>query len=326
MQLDGLVRSQYHRRIDTKLKLLPYYKTKLGQAFCGDALEVLKDIPPNSIDLVITSPPFALRRKKSYGNVSPEEYCDWFWPFAKAISRVLKPRGSFVLDIGGSWNRGEPTRTLYHFELLLRLCRPRGPFNLAQEFYWYNPAKIPSPAQWVTIKRIRVKDAVNPIWWLAKSDKPKASNRRVLRPYSKSMERLLAKGYNEGPRPSGHVVSGTWGRRQVGAIPPNLLIAANTRSTDEYLQACRKNKLDIHPARFVRAVPEFFTRFLTRPDDTVLDPFAGSNVVGEVAELLGRKWISMEIDEKYVVGSAFRFQNVGQKVLRTYLRQRRRVK
>lgn len=304
----------------------PYYKTKMGQAYCGDALDVLKDIPPNSVDLVITSPPFALRRKKSYGNVSPEEYVDWFWPFAKAISRVLKPRGSFVLDIGGSWNRGEPTRTLYHFELLLRLCKPRGPFHLAQEFYWYNPAKMPSPAQWVTVKRIRVKDAVNPIWWLAKSGKPKASNRRVLKPYTMSMERLLAKGYNEGPRPSGHVVSAKWQRRQRGAIPPNLIIAANTRSTDKYLQACRKHKLEVHPARFVQAVPEFFIRFLTRPDDTVLDPFAGSNVVGAVAENLKRKWISIEISEKYVIGSAFRFQNVGARVLKRHRQQGRKTK
>ena len=307
-------------------KLLPYYKTGFGQAYCGDALEVLKHIPPNSVDLVITSPPFALRRKKSYGNVSPEEYGDWFWPFAKAISHILKSRGSFVLDIGGSWNRSQPTRTLYHFELLLKLCKSHGPFRLAQEFYWYNPAKMPSPAQWVTVKRIRVKDAVNPIWWLAKSAKPKASNRRVLKPYTKSMERLLARGYNEGPRPSGHVVSGKWQRRQRGAIPPNLIIAANTRSTDKYFQACRDHKLEVHPARFVRAVPEFFIRFLTRPGDTVLDPFAGSNVVGKVAEDLGRNWISIEIAEEYVVGSAFRFQNVGKGALSKFMRRKEKTK
>jgi len=237
----------------------PVYETELGVAYCANCLDVLKTIPSTSIDLVMTSPPFALRRKKSYGNVSAEEYCDWFWPFAQEIARVLKRRGSFVLDIGGSWNKGNPTRTLYHFELLLRLCGAKGPFRLAQEFYWYNPARMPAPAQWVTIERVRVKDAVNPIWWLARSARPKASNRRVLKPYTKSMENLLAKGYNDGPRPSGHVVSKKWGRRQKGAIPPNLIIAANTKSNDPYMRACRQRGLEVHPARFVEAVPEFVT-------------------------------------------------------------------
>lgn len=300
------------------IKLHSYYKTGLGRAYCADAIEVLRSIPENSIDLIVTSPPFALRRKKRYGNVPPEEYCDWFWPFAKAIYGVLKPRGSFVLDIGGSWNLGEPTRTLYHFELLLRLCKPHGPFYLAQELYWYNPAKMPTPAQWVTVQRIRVKDAVNPIWWLAKSRRPKASNRRVLKPYTPSMERLLSKGYNAGPRPSGHVVSDKWQRRQKGAIPPNIVIAANTRSTDRYLEACKEHRIEINPARFVEDVPEFFIKFLTRPGDTVLDPFAGSNVVGEVAEHLRRRWISVELNEEYVIGSAFRFGSLGETLIRRH--------
>ena len=293
---------------------VPVYSTKLGEAYCANCLEVLASVPEGSVDLVITSPPFALRRKKSYGNVSAAQYCDWFWPHAQAISRVLKRRGSFVLDIGGSWQKGRPTRTLYHFELLLRLCGSDGLFHLAQEFYWYNPAKMPAPAQWVTVERIRVKDAVNPIWWLSKSPRPKASNRRVLTPYTASMERLLAKGYNEGPRPSGHVVSGKWGRRHRGAIPPNLITAANTRSSDRYVRECRARGLEVHPARFVRAVPEFFIKFLTRPGDLVLDPFAGSNVVGEVAERLGRRWLSVEVLRDYVVGSAFRFQELGEAV------------
>jgi site-specific DNA-methyltransferase (cytosine-N4-specific) len=138
------------------------------------------------------------------------------------------------------------------------------------------------------------------------------------------MERLLARGYNQGPRPSGHVVSGKWRRRQGGAIPPNLIIAANTMSTDEYLQACRQHALEVHPARFVRAIPEFFIRFLTRSGDTILDPFAGSNVVGKVAEDLGRKWISVEINETYVAGSSYRFQRVNSKPLGEYFKRRRR--
>lgn len=216
---------------------------------------------------------------------------------------VYSINGSFVLDIGGSWNKGEPTRTLCHFELLLRLCGANGPFRLAQEFYWYNPAKMPAPAQWVTIERVRVKDAVNPIWWLAKSARPKASNRRILKPCTKSMENLLAKDYNEGPMPSGHVVSKNWGRRHKGSIPANLIIAANTRSNDPYVRACKERGLEVHPARFVEAIPEFFVKFLTRRGDLVLDPFSGSNVVGEVAEHLERRWISIEINGTYVVGS-----------------------
>ena len=294
----------------------PLYKTKFGKAYCADCLDVLKKIPPESIDLVITSPPFALRRKKSYGNVSAEKYCEWFWPYAQAIARVLKRNGSFVLDIGGSWNRGEPTRTLYHFDLLLQLCGSDGPFRLAQEFYWYNPAKMPAPAQWVTIERVRVKDAVNPIWWLSKTARPKASNRRVLRPYSKSMRELLQKGYNHGPRPSGHVVSKSWGKRQNGSIPPNLIIAANTKSNDSYLRGCKEHGIEVHPARFVDAIPEFFIKFLTRKGDKVLDLFSGSNVVGSVAERLQRKWISIEISRKYVVGSAFRFNGIHKKLSR----------
>ena len=295
------------------------YKTNFGKAYYGNSLEVLKQIKTESIDLVIMSPPFALQRKKSYGNVPPEEYCEWFWPYAELVSKVLKPNGSFVFDIGGSWKKGEPIRTLYHFELLLKLCGPNGLFKLAQEFYWYNPAKMPAPAQWVTIERIRVKDSVHPIWWLSKVSRPNADNRRVLQPYKKSMERLFKKGYNAGSRPSGHVVSKKWGKNNKGAIPPNLIEAANTKSNDKYLNGCRKYGLQPNPARFVDSIPEFFIKFLTQPGDMVLDPFAGSNVVGEVAERLKRRWISVEIDKEFAFGSALRFDGVGKKIINKYL-------
>ncbi|MBN1844313.1 MAG: site-specific DNA-methyltransferase [Sedimentisphaerales bacterium] len=285
----------------------PVYTTDFGSAYCADSREFLSRIPDSSVNLVITSPPFALRRKKSYGNVSAAEYIDWFWPFAEQILRVLKRDGSFVLDIGGSWNKGEPTRSLYHFDLLLRLCGEKGLFKLAQEFYWYNPAKMPAPAEWVTIRRVRVKDAVQPIWWLSKTARPKANNRWVLTPYKNSMKELLSKGYNAGVRPSGHVVSKQWGQDNGGAIPPNIIQTSNTRSNDPYIRACRERGLEIHPARFSERVPEFFITFLTRPGNVVVDPFAGSNMVGQVAERLRRRWISVEINNEYVVGSKYRF-------------------
>jgi DNA modification methylase len=288
-----------------------YYSTTRGKAYHADSVELLRHMPSRSVNLVLTSPPFALRRKKSYGNVSAEEYIDWFLPFAVEIHRVLKNDGSFVLDIGGSWNKGEPTRSLYHFELLIRLCRDEGLFRLAQEFYWYNRAKMPAPAQWVNVERVRVKDAVQPIWWLAKTPRPKACNRWVLQPYSKSMLALLKNGYNAGPRPSGHVVSKKWGIDNGGAIPNNLIEVSNTKSNDPYIGECRKYGIEVHPARFADKIPEFFIKFLTRPRNLVLDPFAGSNVVGHVAEGLKRRWISIELKEDYVVGSAFRFGEVG---------------
>jgi site-specific DNA-methyltransferase (cytosine-N4-specific) len=90
----------------------------------------------------MTSPPFGLVRKKTYGNEDAEEYCNWFRPFAEGFKRVLKDNGSLVIDIGGAWKPGMPTRSLYHFELLIMLCREYG-FHLCQEHFWWNPSKLP---------------------------------------------------------------------------------------------------------------------------------------------------------------------------------------
>jgi site-specific DNA-methyltransferase (cytosine-N4-specific) len=284
--------------------LAPAYTTRLGRAYHADARQVLGRLAADSVALVLTSPPFALRRQKAYGNVAATEYVEWFWPFAQEIQRVLKPDGSFVLDLGGAWNPGTGTRSLYPYELVLRLSRL---FHLAQEFYWYNPSKLPTPAEWVTIRRTRVKDAVTTLWWFSKTASPQADNRRVLRPYSRSMRRLLRDGYQVAQRPSQHEIGPHFQRDNGGAIPPNLLSIPNTCSSDAYLRRCRSAGLPIHPARFVPGVPEFFIRFLTRERDLVVDPFAGSNVTGQEAEALGRRWVSAEINADYVAGSRLRF-------------------
>jgi site-specific DNA-methyltransferase (cytosine-N4-specific) len=184
---------------------------------------------------------------------------------------------------------------------------------LAQDFYWYNPAKLPSPAEWVTVRRIRVKDAVNTVWWLSKSVKPKADNRRVLQPYSKSMLDLLKNGYKPKLRPSGHDISPKFSNNRGGSIPPNLLSIANTESNGTYLRACRDFGIKPHPARFPHPLPEFFVKFLTEEGDLVLDPFAGSNVTGEVAERLNRKWLAIELSADYLAASEFRFREAPHK-------------
>lgn len=289
-----------------KNRLTPAYTTRLGRAFQGDALDVLTHLPDESVSLVFTSPPFALRRQKAYGNVTADEYIQWFWPIVEQIQRVLKKDGSFVMELGGAWNRGSGTRSLFPYELLLKLGKI---FYLAQDFYWYNPSRLPTPAEWVTIRRTRVKEAVTHIWWLSKTTEPQADNRRVLVPYSKSMKRLLKDGYQPAMRPSQHEIGPHFQKDNGGAIPPNVLTVPNTRSHDDYLFKCRAAGLPIHPARFPRELPEFFIRFLTREDDTVLDPFAGSNVTGQVAESLARRWTSIEINADYVAGSKLRFDD-----------------
>ena len=197
-------------------------------------------------------------------------------------------------------------RSIYQYELLVRLCKEVG-FFLAQEFYHYNPARLPTPAEWVTIRRIRVKDSVNTVWWLSKTPNPKADNRKVLKPYSQSMKQLLKNGYKAKIRPSGHDISDKFQKDNQGAIPPNLLEIANTESNSTYLRRCKAAEIRPHPARFPQGFAEFFIKFLTDEGDTVLDPFAGSNTSGFVAQTLQRRWISFEINEDYVMGSRYRF-------------------
>ncbi len=290
------------------INLPPYYSTNYGAAYLGDSLNLIKKIPENSINLIVTSPPFALTRKKEYGNESADKYIEWFLPFASEFKRVLAEDGSFVLDLGGAYLRGNPVRSIYQYELLVKLCKEVG-FYLAQEFYHYNPSRLPSPAEWVTIKRVRVKDSVNSVWWLSKTPHPKADNRKVLKPYSKSMKNLLQKGYKAKLRPSGHDISDKFQKDNKGAIPPNLLEIANTESNSAYMRRCKQGGIKPHPARFPRGFAEFFIKFLTDEGDIVLDPFSGSNTTGFVAETLQRNWISFEMNENYLMGSKYRFDD-----------------
>jgi DNA modification methylase len=294
----------------------PYYGTPLGDAYLGGALEVLQALPDASVNAVITSPPYALHFKKEYGNADKRDYLHWFLPVAAEIFRVLSADGSFVLNIGGSYNPGIPTRSLYHFKLLLALVEDVG-FHLAQECFWFNPAKMPMPAEWVTVRRVRVKDAVEYVWWLARTPWPKADNRAVLRPYSKDMERLSRRKVRRTVRPSGHNIKPSFGQLEPGgSIPPNmvegelptdLLKFGNNAANDRYTERCKQQGIKIHPARFPAALPEFFIKLLTEDGDLVVDPFAGSNTTGAVAERLQRRWLAVEKVEAYLEASRFRF-------------------
>ncbi len=287
----------------------PLSSTAYGQAWCGNSLELIDRLDDESVNLVMTSPPFPLLRPKAYGNEDQSGYVDWLAGFAEKIMPKLATDGSFVIDLGGACQRGTPSRSLHIYKVVLRLCEDLG-YHLCQEFYWHNTAKLPSPIEWVYRRKIRAKDAVNTILWLGKSPWPKANVRNVLTPYSERMRKLLAETdtrSEEAVRPSGHSMTRTIARDNGGAIPSNVLEIPNTSSNDAYLRRCKRLGVILHPARYPRLFPEFFIRMLTAPGDLVVDIFARSNTTGEAAERLQRRWISFEMNREYVASSALRF-------------------
>jgi site-specific DNA-methyltransferase (cytosine-N4-specific) len=287
------------------------YTTDRGAQYIGDSAQLLTLLPDSSIDLVLTSPPFALLRQKSYGNESQDQYVAWLSVFGRETLRVLRPSGSLVLDLGGAYQRGVPVRSLYNYRVLIEFCDVLG-YRLAEEFFWHNTSKLPSPIEWVNKRKIRAKDSVNTVWWLSKADFPKADVSKVRAEYSSRMRTLLrdpAAFYKPRLRPSEHQVGTAFARDNGGSIPSNLLQFPNTESTSRYLQRCRLLRERAHPARFPADLPRFFIRFLTDPDDLVLDIFSGSNTTGFVAEQERRRWLSFELDESYARLSSVRFMD-----------------
>jgi site-specific DNA-methyltransferase (cytosine-N4-specific) len=301
----------------------PIYATTLGKMFCGDSNELLNSTKfrryRKKVQLVFTSPPFPLNTKKRYGNRIGRDYIQWLSEFAPLLKEFLTPDGSIVLEVGNAWEPGEPVMSTVVLRALLEFLE-RGGLKLCQEFVCYNPARLPSPVQWVNVERSRVKDAFTRIWWMSPITRPKADNRQILREYSPSMKKLLkSKKYNSGPRPSQHVIGKrSFASNNGGSIPPNVIGAdeipsltnilkgTNTRSNEQYQLFCREHELPLHPARMAAELAEFFIRFLTDPGDVVLDPFAGSNTTGATAESLNRRWLSIEARWDYASSSISR--------------------
>lgn len=288
------------------------YKTRRGVVYAGFAEDTLNAPLTKKyrgrVQLILTSPPFPLNRKKKYGNLQGDEYVEWFSAFAPQFKKFLTPTGSIVIEMGNAWVEGEPAMSTLALEALLKFVKA-GDLTLCQQFICHNPARLPTPAQWVNVDRIRVKDSYTHVWWMASTARPKADNRNVLKPYSASMLKLLRRGsYNAGKRPSEHHIGTTsFLKDNAGAIPSNVLTFTNTLSTDPYLSFCKEKNLPLHPARMPSELATFFINFLTDRNDIVLDPFAGSNTTGASAERLGRRWVAIEPNEEYIQGSRGRF-------------------
>lgn len=290
----------------------PHYETEKGALYLGPSENLLRSPAlrdfKGEVQLLLTSPPFPLNRKKKYGNLVGAEYTKWLCSFASLFAEYLTPDGSIVIELGNAWNPGLPTISTLSIETLLQF-KLAGEFYLCQEFIYYNPARLPTPVQWVNRERIRVKDSFSRFWWLSPTPRPYANNRHVLVEYSSKMKKLLQSGaYNAGTRPSEHRIGETsFLTDNGGAIPSNVIVATNTNSSDSYLSFCREKNLEAHPARMPEEVVSFFVKFLTRANDLVLDPFAGSNTTGAAAEALNRRWLSVEVNEAYAASSIGRF-------------------
>jgi site-specific DNA-methyltransferase (cytosine-N4-specific) len=308
------------------------YKTDFGEYHIAKCEDILKGLVKQGTkaQLILTSPPFPLNNKKQYGNLSGEEYLKWLSVLAPLFSSLLTENGSIVIELGNAWEKGRPVQSLLTLKSLMSfLEHPEAGLRLCQEFICYNPARLPSPAQWVTINRIRTIDSFTHVWWMSNSDYPKADNSKVLRPYSKSMTKLLEKGtYNAGKRPSEHTISKKSfltnhngsivhnvlelepidGKREV-RFPANALSVANTKSNDFFSLACKKNGITPHPARMPSELVSFFIEFLTDEVDLVIDPFAGSNTTGYCAEKLKRRWIGIDTELAYGEQSILRFSD-----------------
>ena len=299
--------SRASKREPKSLYVTPKGRMILGSAEAALSATIMRRYK-GKIQMVFTSPPFPLNRKKKYGNLRGQEYVEWLASFAPAFADFLTEDGSIVIELGNAWQPGKPFMSTLALEALLAFLE-KGRFNLCQQFVAYNKAKLPGPAQWVNVERIRVKDAYTNIWWMSKAEHPKADNRRVLKEYSPAMQRLLSTGrYSHGKRPSEHNIGETsFLRDNRGAIPSNVLVVSNTSTNDSYMLHCRARGVTPHPARMPKEIAEYFVNFLTEPGDTVLDPFAGSNVTGWVSETLGRRWVSIEKNRGYAISSKSRF-------------------
>ncbi|TAL80690.1 MAG: DNA methylase [Candidimonas sp.] len=307
-ELTGKGKDALHRA--TPGIVITVFTTADGIALFGRAEDAVAHIDDGSISLVFGSPPYPLLREKQYGNLAANQYIDWLLRIADTWPRKMTSNGSVVLNLGDAYNRGEPSLSLYQERLLIRLEDELG-WKLCQRFAWHNPSKMPTPAEWVTVRRVRLKSSLEQIYWLAPKEMPYADNRAVQVPYSEAMKaRIAAGGEARRNRPSGHkLAAGAFATDNGGAIANNLLIAANTSSNDSYQRLCRERGLPPHPARFPAELPEFFLKLCTRPGETTFDPFSGSFQTGAVAERLGRKWIGTEIHLEYILGGATRFPN-----------------
>lgn len=255
-----------------------------NKIFLGDCGDVLSGFPENSVDLIFTSPPYADQRKKTYGGVSPDEYVDWFLPKAEQFLRVLKPTGTFILNIKERVVAGE--RHTYVIELILRM-RQQGWF-WTEEFIWHK--KNSYPGKWPN----RFRDNWERLIQFNKSKAFSMYQESVMVPVGAwAKDRLSKLSETDQTRDESRVGSG-FGKNISNWVGRDMVYPTNV----VYLATECSNRN--HSAAFPVELPKWFMRLFTQPGDLVLDPFVGSGTTVLAALQLGRSYIGIDISPDYV--------------------------
>lgn len=250
----------------------------------GDSKEILKTFEDNSIDLIVTSPPYADRRKSTYGGVKPEEYVEWFLPISKELLRVLKPTGTFILNIKEKAENGE--RSTYVLELILAL-RQQG-WLWTEEFMWHK--KNSYPGKWPN----RFRDAWERLLQFNKNKRFSMYQDAVKVPIGNWTKDRL-KNLSETDRIRDNAKNGSgFGKNISNWLDKELVYPNNVLHL-----ATECNNKD-HSAAFPDALPEWFIKLFTQENDTILDPFAGSGTTLRVAQKLQRNSYGIELLAQYV--------------------------
>lgn len=271
----------------------------LDQLILGDCLDVLQDLPDESVDLIVTSPPYADNRKKTYGGVHPDAYVAWFLPIGQQLLRVLKPTGTFILNIKEKATDGE--RHTYVLELILAL-RQQG-WLWTEEFIWHK--KNSYPGKWPN----RFRDAWERCLQFNKQRQFKMYQEAVMVPMGDwAKARLSNLSDTDKVRDESKVGSG-FGKRIANWVGRELVYPTNV------LHLPTETSNTGHSAAFPRALPEWFIKLFTTSGDVVLDPFVGSGTSAVVAKELGRHYLGIELKEEYYQIACEALQNVQKKLL-----------
>lgn len=266
----------------------------------GDCENIMRDFPAKSVDLVLTSPPYADQR--NYGtessSISPDDYIKWFAPKARQIFRVLKDNGSFVLNINDKVVDGY--QHLYVFELVIYLSKKVG-FHLVRDYIWYNPATPPNVFSRGGFGR--TKKSHEYCFWFSKGPEWTFNLDPIRKPYGKDMQKFL-QGKGKGDRaanirPSTHNFNceKVWVNNG-GSDPGTVIEIGNTNSNDVFSKLCKERGV-AHPARFPEKLAEFFILSGTEEGSLVLDPFSGSGTTAVSAAKNGRRWIGIDANRDF---------------------------